>query len=188
MTADGRIPTVQSGKADIISFTLTQTPEREEQIDFSTPTMNTYQGVAVLKSSSIKSIDELGDKTLSAQKGALGATVAAQAYPNATLQQYDTAVATRLAVEQGQADAIVDSISVLAYAIGHGSDKLRVVPGVVGAELQSYGLGIEKGNSTLKKKVDAFLKQFHAKGEGKALYKKWFGSDAPDDVFKGLED
>ena len=59
---------------------------------------------------------------------------------------------------------------------------------MVGAELQSYGLGIEKGNSTLKKKVDAFLKQFHAKGEGKALYKKWFGSDAPDDVFKGLED
>lgn len=187
VSADARIPTLQSGKADIISFTLTQTPERDQQVDFSTATMNTYQGVAVLKSSSIQSLDELGDKTLSAQKGALGATVAAKAFPNAPLQQYDTAVATRLAVEQGQADAIVDSISVLSYAISNGGDTLRIVPGVVGSEVQHFGLGIQKGNSTLKEKVDEFLAQFHAKGKGKTLYKKWFGSDAPNDVFQGLE-
>lgn len=189
VTADGRIPTIQSGKADVISFTLTQTPERDEQIDFSSATMNTYQAAAVRVDSPITSIDELGDKTIAAQKGALGATVAAKTYPTATLQQYDTAVSVHLAVSQGQADAVVDSVSVLQYAIASDPDmKLKVLPGVIGEELQHYGLGIQDGNTTLKEKLDEFLADFHSKGKGKELYKEWFGSEAPDDVFKGLED
>ncbi|PFG29911.1 substrate-binding periplasmic protein [Paramicrobacterium agarici] len=188
VTADGRIPSIQSGKADVISFTLTNTPERREQIDFSDPVMNTYQGVAVAESSDITSVDDLSGKTISVQKGALGATVAAKAFPDATLQQYDTAVATRLAVAQGQADAIVDSISVLSYALAKEDSSLRIVPGVVGDELQDFALGLQKDNSSLKAKVDAFLEEFHASGKGKELYEKWFGASAPDEVFKGLED
>lgn len=188
VSADGRIPAIQSGKADVISFTLTHTPERAQQIDFSTDTMNTYQAVAVQEKSDITKVDQIADKTVAVQKGALSATVTPKAFPGIHMQQYDTAVAVRLAVQQGQADAAVDSVSVLQYAISSDPDSnLHILPGVIG-EKQAYGLGLQKGNSSLKEKVDAFLKDFHAKGEGKKLYEKWFGEAPPEDVFAGLED
>lgn len=188
VSADGRIPAIQSGKADVISFTLTHTPERAEQIDFSTDTMNTYQAAAVQKGSDITEVDQIADKVVAVQKGAISATVTPAAYPGVNMQQYDTAVAVRLAVQQGQADAAVDSVSVLQYAISSEADSnLQILPGVIG-EKQAYGLGLQKGNTTLKEKVDEFLKDFHAKGEGKKLYAKWFGEAPPEDVFAGLED
>lgn len=188
VSADGRIPAIQSGKADVISFTLTHTPERAQQIDFSTDTMNTYQAAAVKKGSDITDVDQIADKVVAVQKGAISATVTPEAYPGVNMQQYDTAVAVRLAVQQGQADAAVDSVSVLQYAISsEAGSNLKILPGVIGKK-QAYGLGLQKGNTTLKEKVDEFLKDFHAKGEGKKLYKKWFGQAAPDDVFAGLED
>ncbi|MEJ1922753.1 substrate-binding periplasmic protein [Microbacterium sp. KHB019] len=188
VSADGRIPAIQSGKADVISFTLTHTPERAEQIDFSTDTMNTYQAAAVQKGSDITDVDQIADKVVAVQKGAISATVTPEAYPGVNMQQYDTAVAVRLAVQQGQADAAVDSVSVLQYAISSEADSnLQILPGVIGKK-QAYGLGLQKGNTTLKEKVDEFLADFHAKGEGKKLYEKWFGQAPPEDVFAGLED
>lgn len=188
VSADGRIPAIQSGKADVISFTLTHTPERAQQIDFSSDTMNTYQAVAVRKDSDITDVDQIADKLVAVQKGAISATVTPEAYPGVNMQQYDTAVAVRLAVQQGQADAAVDSVSVLQYAISSDpQSNLHILDGVIG-EKQAYGLGLAKGNTTLKDKVDEFLKDFHAKGEGKKLYEKWFGQAAPADVFAGLED
>lgn len=188
VSADGRIPAIQSGKADVISFTLTNTPERAEQIDFSSDTMNTYQAAAVQKESDITEVDQIANKIVAVQKGAISATVTPEAYPGINMQQYDTAVAVRLAVQQGQADAAVDSVSVLQYAItSDPSSSLHILPGVIG-EKQAYGLGLQKGNSTLKEKVDEFLKDFHAKGEGKKLYEKWFSEAPPEDVFAGLED
>jgi len=187
VSADGRIPALQSGKADLVSFTLTVTPERQQQIDFSDGVIHAYQGVAVKKSSGITSNKQIADKTIAVQKGALGATVAAAAYPNATLQQYDSEVNTILAARQGQADAVVDGIAQLTYNIKDDS-SMKLLPGLVaGDSVQSYALGIQKGDDSLTKKVNAFLKQFHAKGEGTKLYKKWFGAEPPADLFKGFE-
>lgn len=185
ITADSRIPTLQSGKADVISFTLTITPERAQQVDFGDPVMNIYQGVVVPKNSPIKSVDELANKTIAVQKGTTGATYAAQEFPHATLQQYDTEVATFEAARQGHADAMVDLVQALNYHLKSDS-SMKLLAGQVGPT-QSYSLAVQKGNTSLLKKVNAFLKQFHSKGEGKKLYKERLGVEAPAAAFKGLE-
>jgi ABC-type amino acid transport substrate-binding protein len=189
VSADARIPTLQSGQADVISFTLTVTPERQEQVDFSSiGEINAYQGVAVPEGSAVTSIDELANKTIAVQKGARGATLAETAFPEASLQYYDTQVATYLAAQQGQADAIIDGVFQLSYKVKD-DPTMRMLDGLVdGDELSQYALAVQKGNSTLLDEIDAFMKEFHEQKRGLELYEKWFGSAAPADAFSGLED
>lgn len=189
VSADARIPTLQSGQADVISFTLTVTPERQEQVDFAEiGEINAFQGVAVPANSSIQSIDELANVTIAVQKGTRGEVLADSAFPNAAKQYYDTQVATLLAVQQGQADAIIDGVFQLSYKVA-GDPSMRMLPGLVdGDEISTYALAVQKGNTTLKEAIDAFMEEFHANGRGKALYEKWFGTAAPAEAFAGLED
>ncbi len=188
VSADARVPSLQSGKFDVISYTLTITPERQQQIDFADPTMNSFGALAVPASSSATSIDDLCSKTIAVQKGSIGATYAAQACPSANLAQYDTQSAAFLAVVQGQADGIVDTAGPLTYEVSQNTDTMKLIPGTVPAnsQPQQFGLGVKKGNSALLAKINEFMAQFHAKGEGKILYKKWFGQDSTFD-FQGLE-
>jgi polar amino acid transport system substrate-binding protein len=185
VSADARVPALQSSKYDLISYTFTITPERKQQIDFSDPTMRSYGALAVPKSSPVNSIDDLSGKTIAVQKGSIGATYAAQANPKARLAQYDTQSSAFLAAAQGQADGIVDTAGPLTYEVSQ-NPSMKVIPGKVGGDVQSFALGVKKGNTTLVEQINAFLKQFHAKGEGKKLYKKWFGFEPTFD-FDGLE-
>ena len=189
VSADARIPTLQSGQADVISFTLTVTPERQEQVDFAeVGEINAFQGVAVPAGSSIESIEELANATIAVQKGTRGEALADAAFPNATKQYYDTQVATLLAVQQGQADAIIDGVFQLSYKVSE-DDTMRMLPGLVdGDELSTYALAVQKGNSTLLEAINEFMAEFHANERGKALYEKWFGTKPPAEAFSGLED
>ena len=188
VTGDGRIPALQSGKADAVIFTLTDTPARREQIDFSSPYINAWQAVGVKADSSIQSISEIADKTIAIQKGTQASAIVPSAFPNANIQQYDTEVNTFTALAQGQADALVDSSAALGYHLKT-DNSIRILPGLVpGDAIQGYAIGMQKGDTTLVDEANAFMKEFHAKGEGKILYEKWFGNAAPDTFFKGLED
>ena len=189
VSADARIPTLQSGQADLISFTLTITPERAEQVDFAEiGEINAFQGVAVGKDSSINSIDDLANATIAVQKGTRGEVLANSAFPNANKQYYDTQVATLLAVQQGQADAIIDGVFQLSYKVND-DPTMRMLPGLVdGDAVSTYALAVQKGNSTLLAEINAFMEQFHENGRGIALYEKWFGTEPPEEAFQGLED
>lgn len=189
VSADARIPTLQSGKADLISFTLTVTPERKEQVDFAEiGEINAFQGVAVPKDSPIKSLDDLDGKTIAVQKGTRGEALADLTYPNAIKQYYDSQVATYLAAQQGQADAIIDGVFQLSYKVNE-DPSMRMIDGLIdGDELSTYALATQKGNTTLLDELNAFMEEFHEKGRGKELYLKWFGVEAPKQAFEGLED
>jgi ABC-type amino acid transport substrate-binding protein len=190
VSADARIPTLQSGQADLISFTLTVTPERQEQVDFAeTGAINAFQGVAVPEDSDIESIDELENAVIAVQKGTRGEALADATFPNATKQYYDTQVATLLAVQQGQADATIDGVFQLTYKVNEDGSGLRVLDGLVdGDEVSTYALATQKGNSTLLDELNAFMEQWHADGRGVELYEKWFGTEPPAEAFEGLED
>lgn len=189
VSADARIPSLQSGQADLISFTLTITPERAEQVDFAeTGIINAFQGVAVQADSEIQSIEELADKVIAVQRGTIGETLANAAFPNATKQLYDTQVATLLAVQQGQADAVIDGAFQLIYRVNE-EPSMRMLEGLVdGDSVSTYALAVQKGNSTLLAELNAFMEEFHAEKRGSALYEKWFGTTPPEAAFRGLED
>lgn len=184
VSADARVPSLQSGKLDVVSCTFTITPERQKQVGFSDPVMRSGGLMAVKKGSGIDGVEDLAGKTIAVDKGGIGSTLAKQAAPDAKQQQYDSFSAAVLAVQQGQADAMIDTSGPMTYAVST-HDGLEIAGGEIG-DVASFGLGVRKGEPELTKRINAFLEEFHAKGEGTKLYEKWLGTKPTFD-FDGLE-
>ena len=59
---DGLIPSLQTGKADMIISSMTITPEREKVVDFSVPYANAMLGILANKNSGITKAADLNQK------------------------------------------------------------------------------------------------------------------------------
>ena len=68
-TPKTRIPLLKNGNIDAAIATMTITPERKKQVDFSTPYFNAGQSLLVKDDSDIKNIRDLNGKTTVAVKG-----------------------------------------------------------------------------------------------------------------------
>jgi polar amino acid transport system substrate-binding protein len=185
VSAASRVPSLQSGKLDVVSCTFTVTPERQEQVDFSLPVVNTGNSLVTRKGSSIKTVDDLTGHTVAVNKGgsAIGVTQAANA--KAKLQPYESFADALLAVKQGQADAMIDTSDAMASAVKKDPSLVLAVDGKVGP-IKHFALGVRKDEPDLLAKVNEFVTKFHAEGTGIELYRKWFESD-PTYQFEGLE-
>jgi ABC-type amino acid transport substrate-binding protein len=89
-------------------------------------------------------------------------------------------------VKQGQADATMDTSGPLSYAVAKDSN-LKLAVGVKVGVVEDFALGVKKGEPELLKRLGEFMKEFHAKKEGTALFLKWFGIPPSSIVFEGLE-
>src|SRR6266511_6019834 len=74
VTTPSRIPTLQSGRVDIIISTLTWTKARTEVIAYSIPYYNAGGSLLVPNNSQIRSLRDLGSKKVATTRGALYAT------------------------------------------------------------------------------------------------------------------
>lgn len=59
---DGLIPSLQTGKADMVMSSMTITEERKETVDFSEPYANALLAVLTNKDSQITSVDDLNQE------------------------------------------------------------------------------------------------------------------------------
>src|SRR5712691_6273359 len=89
VTTPSRIPTLMSGRVDIIVSTLTWTQARSEQIDFSIPYYSATGRLLVPNSSSLN-VGNLGGKTIVTTRGAIYATWTSNCFKNSTLLQVDS--------------------------------------------------------------------------------------------------
>src|SRR4051794_6700990 len=81
VTTPSRIPTLMSGRVDIIVSTLTWTQARSEQIDFSIPYYSATGRLLVPNNSSL-GIGSLGGKTIVTTRGAIYATWTSNCFKN----------------------------------------------------------------------------------------------------------
>ena len=71
---DGIIPALQAGKIDMVYSGMTITPERSEQVNFSTPYLTINQTIAIRNDSTLSADDILAGKAIiGAQRGTTGA-------------------------------------------------------------------------------------------------------------------
>ena len=64
MKVEDRIPALVNNRVDIVIATITITPERAQQIDFSTPYFSVNLGVLTRKADRIKSLADLKEKRI----------------------------------------------------------------------------------------------------------------------------
>lgn len=172
-----RIPSLQTGKVDVVFCNTTRTVQRAEQVSF-TNTYNVQASVIFSKAGSgIESLSDLAGKTVATTKGTPYAQVIESAAPSAKVIQFDTPADDVTAVKQGQATAAVEDAGFLDYEAkqspGYQVSTKSVVP------LYYNSFAIEQGQPNLLAVLNEFLFELNTSGEYKTLYKKWFGINPP---------
>jgi polar amino acid transport system substrate-binding protein len=170
---DGLSPALKTGKIDLIISSMTATEERARSISFSDPYLTTGLCLLVPARSPVQSISELDarGKKIAVKKGTTGHLYATNYFENAQLLVLDKESAAVLEVLQGKADAFIyDQMSVFQHAQKH-PGQLRAL--LTPFQTESWAIGLQPGDTTLKIKVNAFLAAFRKDGGFERLGDKY---------------
>ena len=154
VTSPSRIPVLQQKRVDIIISTLTWTSAREEIIDYSRPYYNATGRLLVPNNSSIQRLADLNGRDVTTTTTAIYATWIRNCFRGARLNTVTSPVAAVENVKQGRADAFMfDDTFLLGVAANDATLKMTNhkflnIP---------YGIGIRKGETAMKRWVDAAI-------------------------------
>lgn len=177
VTSSSRIPQLIEGNIDIIAATMTKTPERAQQIDFSTTYFLTGQKF-LTKKGTIKSLADLEGKKIGTAKGSTSEQNAAKALPKATILSFDDYPQAFLALQQGKVVAVTTDESILAGIRGKAPNKDQFEIPDFQISDEPYGLGMRKGDKSLVDAVDAILVEMENSGQAASIFEKWFGPNS----------
>jgi len=169
VTTPSRIPTLQSGRVDVIISTLTWTAARAEVIDYSIPYYAATGRLLVKNDSSVSSLSDIKGKTVVTTRGALYVAWMKNCYKDTNILEVDGTAAAVLAVKDGRADAFMfDDAFVLGVAtqdrdLKLTSDTFLSVP---------WGIGIRKGDAATARWVNAALNRMKANNEFAAILRR----------------
>lgn len=161
VTSEARIPSLNSGKLDLILATLGRTAARQEVIDYSNIYFWGTSNVLVPADSPVKALADLKDKTVIVVKGASQIKWLEANIPGINILQLNTAADGVQALQQGRADGFVGDGG-LIYTLGGNYPNLRIIE--EGLDLGVNGIGLRKNEPELKAFVDAALEELRKDG------------------------
>ncbi len=162
----GLIPSLQTGKADIIISSMTITEERAEVVDFSDPYIKSGLTLLISKDSPVNEFNDLNreGRIVAVKSGTIGARIAQEQLTNAAVRLFDEVAACVLEVAQGKADAFIYDVLTVYENHKNNSETTRIniqsIPGTDGY----WGMAMKKGNDEFKDQVNTFISEFRAVG------------------------
>ena len=182
-TGASRIPSLQTGKADLVISSLSFTPDRAKVIDFSLAYTVLRTVIAAPKNVNVKSLAELDGKTVGTVRGTTHDTQLTKEGPKGMkLVRYEDDATEGQAFLSGQVD-IFSTAEMLVPQLDKRNPARQVEVKFV---LDSFKLciGVKKGEDRLVAEVNKWVLANLKNGKLNALNKKYFGSDLPDVVTK----
>ncbi|MBV7455465.1 amino acid ABC transporter substrate-binding protein [Acidovorax sp. sif1233] len=183
VTAQNTMPLVQNGTLDIGCGPTTNNLARQQQVAFAVTTYVSEVRMAVRKDSDLKSISQLGNRTIAASTGTTAVQLLRKqertlGAPVKTVLGKDHHESFML-LESGRADAFVLDDNLLAGLISNSKDPsaYRIVGEPLGAE--PIALLFRKDDPTFKAAVDGVLTRLMQSGEMEKIYTKWFVNPIP---------
>lgn len=173
----GLIPSLRTGKIDLIISSMTRTDERAQSIDFSNSYLDTGLCVLVPKDSEADSIEDIDTPgtSVAVKQGTTGHIYASQHLDNAQILLFEDESAAALEVAQAKVDAFIyDQISIYLNWRKH-TETTRALLRPFNQE--SWAIGVRKGNTGLLVDVNAFLKGFDSSGGFDALGDKYLAEE-----------
>ena len=172
---DGLIPSLKTGKIDLIISSMTATPERARAIDFSEPYLKTGLCLLLAKDSPIQSARDLDSprQTIAVKQGTTGHLWAVAHLHSAKILVLDREAACVLEVVQGKAAAFIyDQMSVLKH---WQQNPNTTRPLLSPLQEESWAIGIRKGDKALTERINQFLQDYRANGGFDRLGQQWLG-------------
>ncbi len=184
---DTLIPQLQAGGTfDAIMSGMTITADRQKQILFSSPYIDSNQSIAVVTGKFAK-VDgnnasavnkEFTGKIIGVQSGTTGELWAKENIKGAkSITPFDDTLSAFSALNAGKVDGVVNDLPVSAYLVKTSYKTDSLVAEIPTGE--QYGIGIAQDNTDLKTAIDDAFAKIKASGEYNTIYMKWFGVAAP---------
>jgi polar amino acid transport system substrate-binding protein len=174
---EGLIPSLRTGKIDLIISSMTKTDERVQAIDFSDPYLKMGLALLVKLSSPIRSIQDVDQPQIrvAVKKGTTGHIYAQSHFAHAEVLVFDQDSTCATEVSQGKADCMIyDQLSIFKYSKRY-PDTTRAL--LQPFQQEEWAIGLSLGDDTLKNQVNQFLKQFRADGGFSRLGDQYLGEN-----------
>jgi len=170
-----RIPLIQQGKIDFAATSMTRTPERLKDVDFSYIYFVTPHAVIVRKASGITSVHQLAGKKASSASTSTAGPNLKEAEPKVELVYVrDYALAFGL-LKDGKVDAFPTDESVLRAIVqqdGHPDDYVFLSDFT---KSRNVGFAMKKDEPRFKDAVNKALLDVETSGEAAKIFDAWFG-------------
>ncbi|MEG0377879.1 MAG: amino acid ABC transporter substrate-binding protein, partial [Eubacterium sp.] len=169
---------LDSGNIDVIWNGLTMTEERQKAMDFTKPYLKNDQVIVVKKDSGLTKKADLEGKNVGLQKGssAYDAFQADDIHTKvANMNEYPENVSAFQDLGIGRIDAVIVDSVVARYYISSEKADYVVLDESLSPEL--YGVGVKKGNTEMRDKIQKALDEMVADGTAAKISEKWFGEN-----------
>ncbi len=173
----GLIPSLTTGKIDIIISSMTITEERAKTVNFSNPYSKSQLLLLVSKSSTVQEFEDLKEtgRKLAVKKGTTGHTYAIEHLPEANIMVFEKETACVLEVTQGKVDAFIyDAMTIYKNSQLHPNTTIAVFTPFQ-EDYEYWGMALNKNDTDLLKDVNAFIKKFQDDGEMNKLADRYLG-------------
>jgi len=175
---DGLIPSLKTGKADLVISSMTITEKRKEEVDFSDPYANAVLAILANKDSGIASIDDLNKegKKVAVKTGSTGYIYAQENLLNAEIIALADESACVTEVSQGKADGFLyDQLTIYRNNQMHPDTTTAVF--IPFQKVEYWGAAMAKGNTELQSGVNEFIKKYTAEGGFDKLSEKHLAAE-----------
>jgi polar amino acid transport system substrate-binding protein len=170
---DGLIPSLKTGKIDLIISSMTATAERAHSIRFSKPYLRTGLCLLVRKNSDVSAISDVDrrGRVVVVKQGTTGQTYAAAHLTAPNVRVLDQENACVLEVIQEKADAFIyDQMSIFK----HWQKNLETTRALLEPfQEESWAMGMRKDDDQLRAQVNLFIRDYRASGGFEKLGDRW---------------
>ena len=175
---DGLIPSLQTGKADMVMSSMTITEERKETVDFSEPYANALLVVLTNKDSQITSVDDLNQegKKVAVKTGSTGYLYAQEHLKNAEIIALQDESACVMEVSQGKADGFIYDQLTIYRNWQNNLDTTNAVF-IPFQDVEPWGIAVKKGNTELLDQLNEFIETYREDGGFEELTEKYLSEE-----------
>lgn len=175
---DGLIPSLQTGKADCVMSSITITPEREEEVDFTDPYAMAQLAILANADSDIESADDLNQKgkTVAVKTGSTGDVYATKNLTEAEIVRLADESACVTEVSQGRADGFLyDQLTI--YRNQKANPDTTVAVYIPFQDPEAWGIAVESGNDALREELNEFIAESKQNGEFDRLTEEFLAEE-----------
>lgn len=172
---------LNSGKIDIIWSGLTVTDERKGIYQLSDPYLEDTSVIAVLKSSPMLSMEDVGGKIIGVQSGSYAGEIV-EDYDGpkgkvAGIKEYPSGGIALSKMLAGEVDAVVINEIQVLYFISNTPGKFRLIRDASLFDISETAVAAKKGNAALIREVNQTLKNMKTDGSYQEVFNNWFGTN-----------